>query len=154
VGSIEQFEYRPPAVMARGEVQRSWVVGIQIASIGLNTRQVYPGGVVLLDLEFSTIKPLKQNYTLYVHLVPVKGAVIAERDCEPQYGGRPTTSWAPALAMLERRAVRITLDAASGVYKVVCGWFTPSGNRLLPAAGQGEIVDGGIVLGTIEVLAK
>ncbi|MHB1355800.1 MAG: hypothetical protein ACYCZF_07465 [Anaerolineae bacterium] len=154
VGDYELFEYALLELMEHVPLQRTWVAGIQINSLATDTRQLHPGGVLRLDLTFSTLEPLQQNYALFVHLAPAEGPVISGRDGEPQYGGAPTSKWkVQKTAILDRRGIRIPEDAKPGVYKIVCGWLDAEGVRLAPTVGQGPTADGGIVLGTIEVLA-
>ena len=139
--------------MVKIPVQHSCVVGIQITALAINTRQPHPGDALRLDMEFSTPELLGQNYSLFVHMVPAQGAVIAGSDGEPQYGGAPTSAWKPKETVLDQRGIRVPLDAKPGVYLVVCGWLDPDGTRLRPTEGEGMTFDEGIVLGTVEVLA-
>ena len=154
VGDFELFEFIPPSPMVQIPVRRSWTDGVQISAMATDTRHLYPGDALRLDMEFSTLEPLEQDYSLFAHLVPVEGAVISGRDGEPWYGEAPTSTWKPKETVIrERRGIRVPLDAKPGVYQIVCGWLSPDGVRLMPTGGQGPTVDGGIVLGTIEVLA-
>ncbi|MHB1456374.1 MAG: hypothetical protein ACYC0V_05600, partial [Armatimonadota bacterium] len=155
VGDYELFEYALPELMEHVPLQRSWVAGIQLNAMATDTRQLYRGDFLRLNLEFSTLKALGQNYTLFVHLVPAEGTVISGRDGEPQYGGAPTSKWKPKkTVVVEQRGIRVPLDAKPGVYQIVCGWLDLDGIRLMPTAMEGPTFDGGIVLGLVEVLAE
>jgi hypothetical protein len=153
VGGYEMLELVPPRPMIREVTRRSWENGIEILAISTNTRQIRPGDALRLDLEFVAREPLAQDCTLFVHLVPSTGAVIPGRDGEPQYGAAPTSGWQPGQTVLDRRGLRVPVDAPPGVYRLAIGWLCPDGLVVAPVAGEEPTVDGKIVLGTIEVLA-
>ncbi|MHB0856967.1 MAG: hypothetical protein ACYC5M_05285 [Anaerolineae bacterium] len=154
ISGYELFEYVAPRPMVRQALRRSWENGISVEAVATDTQRIRPGEALRVDIEFSTAMPLPQDYALFVHLVPVDGPVIAGRDGEPQYGGAPTRRWELGQVILDRRGIRVPEDARPGVYQLACGWVNTDGVMLEPTEGEGPLIDGKVVLGTIEVLPR
>jgi hypothetical protein len=154
VGDYEVFRYLPPAAMRMETQDRSWVAGIQLRSIATDRQEVSAGDAIRINLVFSAPARLKQDYMLFLHLVAPDGHIITSRDGQPQYGGAPTTSWTPDQRVVERRALVVPADAPPGEYKIVCGWYTLNGIRLVPTQNEGETLERSIVVGTVTVTAN
>ncbi|MHB9034306.1 MAG: hypothetical protein ACYC6L_14815, partial [Anaerolineae bacterium] len=154
VDGYEVFRYLAPTTMMLQEAKGAWAAGIKLASLAIDRNAVQAGDAMRLDLAFSTTEQLAMNYTLYVHIVAPDGQVIPSRDGEPQAGEAPTKSWKPGQVVLERRGFLVPADTPPGTYKIVCGWYTQDGTVLAPKAGEGEVIDKAVVIGTVVVLPK
>ena len=152
VGDYEVFRYRF-TTMRMETLDRKWVAGLRLRSMALDSQVVTSGESIRINLVFTTEKQLSQNYSLYLHLIPREGHIIASRDGQPHYGGAPTSTWIAGQPHVERRAIVIPEGTPEGEYKLVCGWYTDTGVRLAPSVGEGEIIDRSVVLGTVRVSA-
>jgi len=144
IGGFEVLAYAPQADMAPLETAASWENGLRLlgAATGQDAR---PGEALRVDLQFVTDRPL-EDLSLYVHLVPEQGAVLAARDGAPHYGGALTPSWAPGEEVLERRAVVIPAGAPAGAYALRIGWLNAAGQRVRTSDGQEEADLGTVLL--------
>jgi len=137
IGGYEALSYLPQQPMEPAEGAARWANGLALRQVALSKQRVQAGSALLVDLGFEAENPLAEDLTLYVHLVPPAGPVLAGRDGPPAYGGAPTTGWETGEMHLERRAVPIPVDAAPGSYTLIVGWLTPEGTPV-PLEGLEE----------------
>lgn len=151
VGGYELFQFLPPAPLARQTATHRWENGLEMQGYAVDASQVRPGDALRVELQLTTQRPLDEDYTLFVHLLPEEGPALAAPDGPPQYGLAPTSSWSVGETVVDRRAVSVPATAAPGVYALGCGWLNAQGERIPLEQGNGPSRDGMAVLGQVVV---
>jgi hypothetical protein len=83
------------------------------------------GATVRLNVLWQALRPLDEDYTVFVHAVDGEGAIWGQRDTEPQEGEYPTTEWG-----LPREG-----------YQLVVGMYaSETGERLKMPDGTTEVI--------------
>ncbi len=104
-----------------------------------------------------TWQPLHQptaNFHLFLQLLNIDGAVIAQQDGPPNGGYSPTTTWQPDQTITTRRALLLPDDLTAGDYRLIVGLYDPAtGHRLTTTTGS-DFVELGIVSIREEVGSK
>ena len=111
---IIQPAYRPAAaaeVAGRSAVRAE--LGNQIAILGVSAEpvQLNPGETADVTVVWQALTPVRDDYSVFVHLVNEEGLTIAQADTMPGGGLAPTSQWTPGQTRAERYAVTIPTAA-------------------------------------------
>ncbi len=126
---------------------------IVLDSITVETPEASPGGTVIVTARWRGLKPMDEDFTVFVHLLGPDGLVHGQVDAWPVQGTLPTTQWPINEPIADRFEVRVPDDAPRGEYKVEVGWYLLATlDRLPVVTPKGVAVDdkyviGGLVIG-------
>ncbi len=97
-----------------------------------------PGRRVVLEAHWQALRPLADDYTVFVHVVGANEQRYAQHDGMPLDGQLPTTRWLPGAILTDRYEVVLSPDAPSGSdYRYWLGWYLgQTGERL--AVGEDD----------------
>ena len=116
------------------------------------TAKTTPGGPILLSLRWQSLRPVKLNYHVFVHLLDAKGDKIEQRDGQPVQWMRPVSSWQPGEEIVDHYGLLVPDDLPAGDYTIAVGMYDPnSGQRLPISAGPKDYA---IELGPITIAAN
>jgi len=92
---------------------------------------------LLVRLAWSTTAPIKDDYTVFVHLATPDGFIAAQRDGPPARGAQPTTAWRPGRLIDDWRHIAIPPGLDLGDYNIYVGLYDPeTGERLFVDDGE------------------
>jgi len=92
-----------------------------------------------LDLFWRADQPMKESYTVFVHLLNEQGQVVTDADSPPFSGLYPTDRWRAGESLRDRHMLTIPGNLAPGKYAIEIGMYLPpNGNRLLLDTGSGR----------------
>lgn len=112
---------------------------ISLVGYNLDQRAVKPGETVHLTLYWRALKPMRENYSVFTHLLSEDGKRVAQMDSWPQGGQAPTSTWLVGALIQDEYELAIPPNAALGVYSISAGlYLSQTGSRLsvLDASGQ------------------
>ncbi|MDQ3249239.1 MAG: hypothetical protein M3Q45_08530, partial [Chloroflexota bacterium] len=148
--AIDWFTVGPPPVAPSQPIDAQWTNGLQLIGADAISHTVPAGETVGLRLVWSTLKPLAQDYTVFVHLVGTEDKLIAQQDQAPEDGFYPTSGWDTGEWVADTYALIVPADTASGEYQLLVGFYDPqTGERLLLNNGEN-----GFAFSTLSVVAK
>lgn len=111
---------------------------IRLNGYGL-TMESRPGEAILLALRWQSLRPVSENYHVFVHLLDAHGDRVAQRDGQPVQWMRPTSSWQPGEEIIDRYGLLLPADISPGEYRIAVGLYDAvSGQRLPVSAGPGD----------------
>ena len=111
-----------------------------------------PGGELYLALRWESLRPMENDYQVFVHLLNANDEKLAQRDGQPVQWLRPTSTWQPGEKIIDRYALLLPDDLPTGSYAIAVGLYDPvSGQRLPISAGPRDYA---IELGPIVVAAN
>jgi hypothetical protein len=100
------------------------------------TPMTTPGGELLLALRWESLRPVEENYQVFVHLLNANDEKLAQRDGQPVQWLRPTSTWQPGEEIIDRYGLILPDDLPAGSYAIAVGLYDPvSGQRLPVSAG-------------------
>lgn len=103
------------------------------------TPEVQAGEEIALVLRWQSLRPVNQDYHVFVHLLDSHGEKIAQRDGQPVQWMRPISSWQPGEEILDHYGFLLPKDAIPGDYHIAVGLYDPvTGQRLSVSAGTGD----------------
>ncbi len=113
-----------------------------------------PGGPIL-RLYWTPVGPVRQDWTVYVHLHDPADQRIAQYDGPPLAGLLPTREWRPGRLYLDRRVLPLPEPLAPGTYRFLVGLYrvdTRERAALRPASlARGEAFQEGALVIPMEV---
>jgi 4-amino-4-deoxy-L-arabinose transferase-like glycosyltransferase len=96
--------------------------------------------------EWSALRELSRDYTLFLHLVNASGEIAAQVDSQPRQNTFVTSTWPPDYPLED--PVRLNAPDVPGTYQVYIGWYDVLADfARLPVSGP----DNRYLLGTLEV---
>jgi hypothetical protein len=99
------------------------------------------GATVRLNVLWQALKPLDEDYTVFVHAVDGEGTIWGQRDTEPQEGEYPTTEWRLGEIVQDRYELQIDVDGPREGYQLVVGLYdSETEERLRLPDGTTEVI--------------
>jgi hypothetical protein len=98
-----------------------------------------------LTLYWDVLAEMKEDYSVFVHLVGPDGSLLGQGDGPPLGGDYPTSVWAAGEALADARVVRLRADLElealpAGTYLLVGLYRLEDGVRLPVVDGEGARV--------------
>lgn len=110
------------------------------------------GEIVPVTMRWRGLRPLGEDYTVFVHLVGPDGRLHGQEDSWPLHGSFPTSEWSPGREITDRYEVRLAADAPAGEYRVEVGWYLLETMQRLQVLGEkGEPVADSFPAGSFTV---
>jgi hypothetical protein len=99
------------------------------------------GATVRLNVLWQALKPLDEDYTVFVHAVDGEGAIWGQRDTEPQEGEYLTTEWGLGEIVQDRYELQIDVAGPREGYQLVMGMYAgETEKRLKMLDGTTEVL--------------
>ena len=94
---------------------------------------MHPGGALPVTLYWEALRPLEQDYSIFIHLTDENQILQAQRDSWPGKGNAPTRNWSPGVILPDeyRISVPATTPAPARLRVDVGVYDYASGDRLL-----------------------
>lgn len=96
--------------------------GIRLVSYTLPTTSLSPGATFTTTLYWQASEPVGSDYTVFVHLLDNRGAIVAQADGPPAAGRYPTSYWLPGEMVEDAHAVTVPLQSADP-YRLAVGLY-------------------------------
>jgi len=122
--------------------------GDRIELVGYSSVQnIAPGSTLPVKLYWRALKPIAEDYTVFVHFVDTNGNIIAQKDNQPQHNTYPTSFWDVGETIADEYALEIPPDVAPGNYRLMIGIYrTSDGARLLTREGDHVTLEPVVIL--------
>jgi len=91
-----------------------------------------PGQTITLRPRWQALRPLDQDYTLFVHLVDDQGNIWGQRDAMPQDGRHPTSAWQVGDVIDDSYQLTVKQAAPATGLHLEIGWYLLSTGERLP----------------------
>jgi 4-amino-4-deoxy-L-arabinose transferase-like glycosyltransferase len=106
-----------------------------------------PGKTFPITLYWQTRETMRENYTVFVHLLDEQGNRVAQLDLPPLAGTRPTNTWQPGEIVRDEYPLLLPAGLATGVYRISVGFYlAPNGGRLILPDGADNVIVGSAVV--------
>jgi hypothetical protein len=108
---------KPP--LLDGQIAPAHPVGLRFADemvllgYALEQDAVLPGDDLKVTLYWRALRPMNEDYTVFVHLLGPRGELIGARDTYPGLGRFPTTQWKAGDTLADSLVVPVRWDAAT-----------------------------------------
>jgi hypothetical protein len=119
---------------------------IELVGYSISDNHFLPGEYITITVFWRALKPIYENYRIFVHLLDYTQRVRVNADTFPAMGVYPTNYWREGEIITTLHRIKIPLDAQPGLYTVEIGLyqlltmqrldvldsdFQPMGNRIL-----------------------
>jgi len=125
--------------------------GDKIALVGyeMDRRKAEPGEAIHLTLYWQGLAEMKDDYTVFVHLLREGDQIWAGADRQPQ---PPTSTWAKRQIVVDEYELVIPPDAPPDVYEIEVGLYLPeTGDRLDLLDRDGRLMGNRVLLSKVRV---
>jgi hypothetical protein len=96
---------------------------IQLTGFRLSAERVSPGDTLTVVLLWRSDGHVKENYTVFCHLVSAGSELVAQHDGRPVLEIRPAPSWRDGEMMVDSHPIGLGADLASGEYRLLVGMY-------------------------------
>jgi hypothetical protein len=118
---------------------------ITLQSVALNATTRRTGELIAAAFVWQTDRKLTLRYKVFLHLYNDAGALVAQRDAEPNNYLAPTDGWSPDQPVTDFHGIVIPPTLAPGRYRLVVGLYDSADPQVRlpitvaePAAGTGS----------------
>jgi len=128
--------------------------GNRIALIGydLDRRTAAPGETVHLTLYWQALAEMKEDYSVFTHVLGEENRIWAQKDNWPQGGDAPTSTWEPGQTIADEYDLALQPDTPPDVYDVEIGlYLAETGDRLRIVGPGGRLLDDRVLLSKVRV---
>ena len=128
--------------------------GDRIALIGYDMarRTASPGETIHLTLYWQALAEMKENYSVFTHVLGEENRIWAQKDSWPQGGDAPTSTWEPGQTIVDEYELVIYADTPPDVYDVEIGlYLAATGDRLRIIGQGGRLLDDRVLLSKVRV---
>jgi hypothetical protein len=128
--------------------------GNKIALVGyeLDKRVVKPGEAVRLTLYWRAIAEMKEDYTVFTHVLGEGNRIWAQKDSWPKDGASPTSTWVVGELVIDDYELVLNPDTPSGVYEIEVGLYLAETMERLRIIGEGgRLLEDWVILGKLRV---
>jgi 4-amino-4-deoxy-L-arabinose transferase-like glycosyltransferase len=147
----------PPEAPAAGgpEYEVSYHLGEHIAlkQVRLSAETLAPGDSLVVALTWEADGEIKEDYSVFCHLLSASRELVAQRDGPPIYGLRPTSTWRADEVIEDSYEIFLGSDLTPGEYELSVGMYDVDSMKRLPAhnaAGE-RLPKDRIVLGLVHI---
>jgi hypothetical protein len=131
---------------------------ISLVGYDVSEERVRPGDALRVTLVWRANRAPKTDYTVFVHLMDERDALVSQSDHPPLDGAYPTSFWTSEDVIRDPHVLTIDRSARPGLYSLVAGMYDSQTRRRLPAQMQDcnpgpnvRIEDDAIVVGQLIV---
>ncbi len=114
---------------------------IKLLGYALDANTYRPGTAISLTLYWQALDKMGERFTVFSHVLDASGAIVAQRDSEPDAGRAPTTSWLRDEVIADAHQIELPKNLAPGDYTLAVGMYrAPSGKRLAVLGAKADRV--------------
>jgi hypothetical protein len=111
-----------------------------------------PGQTITVTLLWQARQPVRDDYTVFVHLLDRSGKRWAQHDAQPLGNLYPTSRWAEGEMVRDSHPLSLPTDLPPGRYFLRIGMYLPtSGERLPVSTGGDSLLLATLLVGQAEV---
>ena len=111
--------------------------GKEIALLGHDWQ--LEGQELHLTLYWRALRPMNQDWTVFIHMLNQTGAMVAQQDSQPRQGRYPTSVWDEEEVVDDPELLELPGGLADGNYQVIVGLYaTETGERLHASDAAGN----------------
>ena len=128
--------------------------GNRIALVGYDMarRTASPGETIHLTLYWQALADMKENYSVFTHVLGEENRIWAQKDSWPKSGDAPTSTWKPGQTIVDEYELVINPDTPPDVYDVEIGlYLAATGDRLRIVGQGGRLLDDRVLLSKVRV---
>lgn len=121
----------------------------------LSDETLAPGDTLSIALIWESDGKVKEDYTVFCHILSADGELVAQKDRPPLYGVRPTQTWRKGEILEDSYQITLDDSLASGEYELSVGMYSVDSMKRLPAYDRRgkRWKNARIVLGSLRVEA-
>lgn len=145
--------YRPPPLLAdlpasAEPLDASWGDAVELVGYEVEATRLRPGDSLAVTLYWRGLRPVAQDYTVFVHLLDEYELIIAQRNVFHGLGLYPTSQWRPGDRLADTYVLRVPRTAyAPAQARLEAGLYDHrTGLRLSTPTGQDHVRFGQIAI--------
>ena len=125
---------------------------IALETLKIETPSATVGSTVIVTAQWRGLRQMKDDYTVFVHLIGPDGLLHGQVDTIAAQGTMPTSQWKLNQPIADRFEIRIPDDAPKGEYRLEVGWYLLATlDRLSVIDSRGDEIDDKFVMSGLVV---
>lgn len=115
---------------------------IALLNIDIPDQQLQPGGQLPLRLNWQSLAPVAEDYTVFLQVVDANDRIVGQVDSWPVQGTRPTSRWQPGETVADPYLIQLNQEMPPGTYRLLVGWYLLADGQRLPVLNdEGQPVE-------------
>jgi 4-amino-4-deoxy-L-arabinose transferase-like glycosyltransferase len=99
---------------------------IRLRGYGLDTSSIAASGAITMTLQWQTLNPMDEDFTLFIHVLDQNGQPISQVDVPPADPNTPTSTWLAASYETLVQRIPLPVDLPDGDYTLAFGLYRQS----------------------------
>lgn len=105
---------------------------VELVGASVQPGRVSPGGVARVTVYFKVLKPLEEDYTIFVHVEDADGAMERlNADHKPAGGLYPTTQWKAGETVKDEFNIAVPAGSSARAVSLWMGFWEPNSDTRL-----------------------
>ena len=105
---------------------------LALLNIEVNSAELVPAGIFDVTLNWQSLAPLPEDYTVFVQLLDQNDQIVGQVDSWPLQGTYPTSQWQTGETISDPYKVQLQPDLAAGDYRLIVGLYNLRDLQRLP----------------------
>jgi 4-amino-4-deoxy-L-arabinose transferase-like glycosyltransferase len=125
-----------PEPVTSESMQVNFADQIELVGYELYNDVLAPGSDLLVTLYWEALRPIEQEYTVFVHLMGQNGSQVAQNDSPPLENLYPTNYWVEGERVPDFHVLSIPTGVSPGRYRLEVGLYLPQDQQRLAILGE------------------
>ncbi|MCS6964133.1 MAG: glycosyltransferase family 39 protein [Thermoflexus sp.] len=118
------FRPAPRALAAMQRVEARWTDGVELVAFRITPEgEISPGGVLRISTAWRRWETVREEHSVFMHLLDEEGQLVAQDDHPVGRGLYPSIAWSEGEVIFERFEIRMPGGIAPGRYRLVIGRY-------------------------------
>jgi hypothetical protein len=122
-------------LLAEHPHHRPFETGIELLAYDLPRQTLHPGEILSVTLYWRAVRPLEENYQVFVHLIPLGESAPRAQSDKLNPGDYPTTRWSPDRYIRDAHEIALPADLPPGQYILAVGLYNLNTSKRVLTAG-------------------
>jgi 4-amino-4-deoxy-L-arabinose transferase-like glycosyltransferase len=135
-----------PEPQVSGSLQVNFADQIELVGYKLSDDVLAPGSDLSVTLYWEALRPIHQEYTVFIHLRGQNGSRVAQDDSPPLENLYPTNYWTEGEAVPDFHVLSIPTDVSPGRHRLEVGLYLPEDQQRLAILDENGLSSGDIAI--------
>ncbi|NIV39966.1 MAG: hypothetical protein GWN58_64340 [Anaerolineae bacterium] len=107
--------------------------GIALEGYSLSSEELQPGNVLTVTLFWRPVRPVTEDYTVFVHLMDEANHLWDQHDGPPLMEAHSTSRWTEGMLLPDPHPILVSPETPPGTYRLSVGMYRWPSLKRLPA---------------------
>lgn len=132
--------------------KETFAAALRLLGSRVSSDVIGPGDSFTVSLYWKVLEPPPADYTVFIHLLDARGALITQFDRPAGGSTTPTSTWQVGQVLRDTYPLSIPRDAPAGTYTIRMGMYLWPSMERLPVSIEGKVMENDFIdLGIVQI---